>query len=77
MSFLLKHNSNDTQPSESILFSGDIILGSPSTVVENLTDYMNTLNKLKTTSDYHFDHICVPHSTHLDHEDTSLVMMDG
>ena len=77
MSFLLKHKGMDDMPAESVLFSGDIILGSPSTMVENLSDYMKTLNMLKSTPEYHFDHICVPHSTHLDHEDTSLVMMDG
>lgn len=77
MSFLLKHKGNDEQPPESVLFSGDIILGSPSTVVENLSEYMESLEKLRTRPDYKFDHICVPHSTHLDPEDPTLVMMDG
>ena len=36
MSFLLKSGEIE----EPILFSGDIILGSPSTVVEDLTVYM-------------------------------------
>ena len=42
-----------------------------------MTDYMNTLEKLRSTPEFHFDHICVPHSTDLDPEDTSLVIMDG
>jgi glyoxylase-like metal-dependent hydrolase (beta-lactamase superfamily II) len=73
MSFLLTHS----EAAETILFSGDIILGSPSTAVENLSDYMETLRKLKDTPAYHFDHICVPHSVALDPEDSSSVMMEG
>ena len=71
MSFLLKYQE------ESILFSGDIILGSPSTVVENLTTYMTTLNSLRDNPDYFFNHVCVPHSTSLKSEDEDNVIMDG
>ena len=60
MSFLLKTKE------ESILFSGDIILGSPSTVVEDLPSYMNTLKKLRDTPSFHFDKVCIPHSVTLE-----------
>ena len=53
MSFLL------SCPSERILFSGDVILGSPSTSVENLNDYMLSLYKLLKLP---IDYICLPHS---------------
>ena len=75
MSFLMTHEG--AEAAETILFSGDIILGSPSTAVENLSDYMETLRKLKETPAYHFDHICVPHSVALDADDPTLVMMEG
>lgn len=41
VSYLLKH------PQETILVSGDIILGGPSTVVQDLKVYMNTLYSLR------------------------------
>ena len=67
MSFLLN---------DDVLFSGDIILGSPSTAVEDLSVYMKTLKKLRK---YKFNWICVPHSTSLDLEtcDSDPVMFKG
>ena len=67
MSFLLNHNSS------SFLFSGDIILGTPSTVVEDLPVYMDTLRKLR--DNYKFDKVCVPHSVKL--EEDQDVILDG
>ena len=68
MSFLLNKDK--------ILFSGDIILGSPSTVVEDLTVYMNTLFDLR--DNYSFDWVCTTHSTSL--EDAACpdsIMIEG
>ena len=59
MSFLLKGQK------DKYLFSGDIILGTPSTVVENLLVYMNTLKKLRDTPEYKFDYVLVTHSLSL------------
>lgn len=67
MSFLL------TDTSSSYLFSGDIILGSPSTVVEDLPTYMSTLANLR--DNYRFDKVLVPHSVRL--EEDGDVIMDG
>ena len=67
MSFLLNHNS------DSLLFSGDIILGTPSTVVEDLPVYMDTLRNLR--DNYKFDKVCVPHSVKL--EEDQDVILDG
>ena len=61
---------------ETILFSGDIILGSPSTWVEDMSAYMKTLNKLKQI-EYEFDLVAVPHSTRLDYREPELVLMEG
>ena len=49
-------------------------MGSPSTVVEDLTIYMNTLYKLRES--YSFDYICPAHSISLAKEDLpdSLIM---
>lgn len=44
---------------ETYLFSGDIILGTPSTSVQDLHTYMDTLYKLRKED---FSHICLPHS---------------
>ena len=68
MSFLLNK--------EKVLFSGDIILGSPSTVVEDLTVYMYTLFKLR--DNFSFDWICTTHSTSLEDDACpESIMMDG
>jgi len=56
MSFLLEASN------ECILFSGDIILDSPSTVVEDLPIYMDTLYNLRNIK---FDFICTTHSLDL------------
>ena len=66
-SFLLNGNE------DSVLFSGDIILGSPSTHVEDLSTYMKTMYMLK--ENYKFEHVCVPHSLSLDEE--GQIMMEG
>ena len=73
MSFLLK-----TQD-ESILFSGDIILGTPSTVVEDLPTYIDTLKKLRDTPSFRFDKVCIPHSVTLDFDpnEPDPVILDG
>lgn len=46
-------------PKENILVSGDIILGGPSTKVEHMKTYMETLYRLRKEN---FDWVCVPHS---------------
>lgn len=53
-----------TNPSipETYLFSGDIILGTPSTTVQDLDTYMKTLYNLRKEE---FSHICLPHSVNL------------
>ena len=73
MSFLMR----EEEAKESILFSGDIILGTPSTVVEDLHVYMDTLRMLRDTKQYQCDKICVPHSVGFDEEDSSSVIMDA
>lgn len=50
---------------EAYLFSGDIILGTPSTSVQDLSDYMETLYALRKEE---FKHICLPHSTDMTDE---------
>ena len=75
MSFHLKYSG--LEDSSKYLFSGDIILGSPSAVIEDLPTYMKTLKMLREHEDYHFDYVCVPHSTSLKDTDTDTVMMDG
>ena len=60
MSFLLK----DEIPNPLTLFSGDIILGSPSTSVNDLPAYMKSLYKLR--DGHTFDEICLPHSIKLE-----------
>jgi len=44
---------------ETFLFSGDIILGTPSTTVQDLLSYMESLYSLRKEE---FQHICLPHS---------------
>ena len=56
MSFLLTGCPHAT------LFSGDIILDSPSTVVSDFKVYMETLYKLREMK---FDYICTTHSLDL------------
>jgi glyoxylase-like metal-dependent hydrolase (beta-lactamase superfamily II) len=60
MSFLIKDET------EQILISGDIILGSPSALVQDLDVYLKTLRKLQ---DFKIDYILLPHSTSLDPTD--------
>ena len=59
MSLLLKQK---TKPEETYLFSGDIILGTPSTSVQELHSYMQSLYSLRKED---FKHICLPHSVDL------------
>mmetsp|Transcript_32021 Transcript_32021/g.48999 ORF Transcript_32021/g.48999 Transcript_32021/m.48999 type:complete len:213 (+) Transcript_32021:127-765(+) len=74
MSFLLEGAP------ETVLFSGDIILGSPSTVLQDFPTYMETLYSLRKVQ---FDKVCVPHSVSLqfegmaDEEIDAQFMMDG
>lgn len=56
---------------ETYLFSGDIILGTPSTSVQDLHSYMDTLYKLRMED---FSHICLPHSLDISAEH---VIVDG
>jgi glyoxylase-like metal-dependent hydrolase (beta-lactamase superfamily II) len=60
MSFLIKDET------EQILISGDIILGTPSALVQDLDVYLKTLRKLQ---DFKIDYILLPHSTSLDPTD--------
>ena len=60
MSFLIK---NET---EHILISGDIILGTPSSLIQDLDVYLKTLRKLQNLK---IDFILLPHSTSLDAND--------
>lgn len=55
--------------SESYLFSGDIILGTPSTSVQDLKPYMESLYNLRKET---FEHICLPHS--VDEEPCSILV---
>ena len=55
MSFLLKESK------ESVLFSGDILLGTPSSVVNDLSQFMCTLQRLLTVP---IDFVCLPHALH-------------
>ena len=57
-SFFLNHSDF----TETYLFSGDIILGTPSTKVECLIQYMDTLYKLRKEN---FSYICLPHTVDL------------
>ena len=66
-SFLLKSPSFEEQ----YLFSGDIILGSPSTIVQEMSTYMDTLYKLRKED---FSHIVVPHSMDLNPDS---IIFDG
>ena len=62
---------------QNILFSGDIILGTPSTSVTDLPQYMDTLYKLKDEK-LNFSHICLPHSVSLnENEMPGAVLVDG
>ena len=60
MSFLIKDET------EQILISGDIIMGTPSALVQDLDVYLKTLRKLQ---DFKIDYILLPHSTSLDPTD--------
>ena len=62
---------------KNILFSGDIILGTPSTSVTDLPKYMDSLYKLKDEN-LNFSHICLPHSVTLNKDDMpGAVLVDG
>ena len=60
MSFLIK------TPQESILISGDIVLGTPSSVVDDLDVYLKTLKMLHQIN---IDFLLLPHSTGMDVSD--------
>mmetsp|Transcript_14537 Transcript_14537/g.14150 ORF Transcript_14537/g.14150 Transcript_14537/m.14150 type:complete len:89 (+) Transcript_14537:451-717(+) len=63
MSFLVKElESQEVMKGESLLFSGDIILGAPSTSIRELQSYMNSLYLLRKED---FSSICLPHSENL------------
>lgn len=76
MSFLMK-DEKETVPS--VLFSGDVILGSPSTSVNDLPAYMKSLYRLR--DECKFDEICLPHSIKLegisDEEIKDLIIVNG
>jgi glyoxylase-like metal-dependent hydrolase (beta-lactamase superfamily II) len=57
MSFLLNGGG------EEILFSGDIVLGTPSSLVDELSQYMETLKNLISIKPP-IEWICLPHSLH-------------
>ena len=57
---------------ERILFSGDIVLGTPSTVVADLPAYMDTIYKLKSRLS-EFDEIALPHSVKLEEGEDLVV----
>lgn len=61
-----------TTPSERVLITGDIILGSPSAVVEDLDTYLKTLRKLQKMK---IDYLLLPHS--LDKTDPSGIMVSA
>lgn len=63
ISLLMKPMVKSDLPKEEILFSGDIILGTPSTSVQDLHSYMQTLYSLRKEN---FSHICLPHSLNLE-----------
>jgi hypothetical protein len=56
---------------ETILFSGDIILGAPSTSLVNLYEYMKSLYRLRSEK---FTHICLPHSVDMS---VNSIIVDG
>lgn len=51
------------------LFTGDIILGSPSSVIQDLPAYMKTLHKVKQLK---ADYLCLPHT--LDNDPDSIMV---
>jgi glyoxylase-like metal-dependent hydrolase (beta-lactamase superfamily II) len=57
MSFLLNGGG------EEILFSGDIILGTPSSLVDDLSHFMETLKNLISIQPP-IEWLCLPHSLH-------------
>jgi glyoxylase-like metal-dependent hydrolase (beta-lactamase superfamily II) len=59
MSFLVQ------SASESLLISGDILLGSPSAVIDDLDVYLRTLKSLQKLK---IDHILLPHSLGMEPE---------
>lgn len=63
MSFLL------TTESERLLIVGDVVLGSPSAVVEDLDVYLQTLRKLQ---EMEVDHLLLPHSVGMSVEDVCV-----
>lgn len=63
MSFLLSDQT------EEILVSGDIILGTPSSVVDDLDVYLKTLRKLQTLK---IDWLLLPHSLSYDATDVMV-----
>ena len=71
MSFLMNYQH------ERILFSGDIILDSPSTLVQDLPTYMKTLYRLRDTPEFTFDFICTTHSLDLGEGSDERICMPG
>ena len=53
-----------TQNGQTYLFSGDIILGSPSLFVNDMGAFLRTLKTLHAQDDPVIDWICLPHSLH-------------
>ena len=66
-----------TPRATSYLFSGDHILGSPSTFAEDLSSYMSSLYKLRDIKENNFDYLLVAHSVSIKEEDANTVIMDG
>ena len=74
MSFLL---SNKEEPDSRVLFSGDIILDTPSTAVEDFYTYMKTLYMLRDEEKYKFDYVCTTHSLDLSSGAENHIMIPG
>lgn len=56
-------NPINKENEENYLFSGDIILGTPSTSVQDLSSYMDSLYALRREK---ISHICLPHTMDID-----------
>ena len=68
-SMLLTPDAPTTE--QSYLFSGDIIMGTPSTSVQEMKTYMDTLYYLRKEN---FNHICLPHTADLNPQS---IIVDG
>lgn len=67
MSFALTSQN----PDEKLLISGDIILGTPSAIIEDLDVYLKDLKALKAMN---FDSILLPHSVG---DETDQIIVDA